>query len=134
MKELAPLLPGGDEYPWSSSRLIRRHPGVDDDDGIEVQEDSPASTPLAQYTAVDGYEGNDVIAEPPLSDHERLYSEYQHRGIYAIKYRSDFPNPVARGFSEPLVTSIVRHQNIQITHIQGQVSKVVQFIGLIFAL
>jgi hypothetical protein len=107
MRELAPLLPGGDEYPWSSSRLIRRRPGVDDD-GIDVQEDSPDPTPLAQYTTVDGNDGNDVIAEPPLSDLERLYSKYQHSQIYAIKYGSALPNPVAREFSEPLVTSIVK--------------------------
>lgn len=131
MRELALLLPGGNEYPWSSSRLIRRRPGVEDDDGIDVQEDSPAPTPLSQYTAVDGDDGNDVIAEPPLSDQERLYSEYQHSRIYAIKYRSCLSNPVARGFLELLVTNIVRHQNIQITHIQGQVSKEVQFIALI---
>jgi hypothetical protein len=82
MRELAPLLPGGEEYPWSSSRLIRRRPGVDDDDdGIDVQEDSSYPTPLAQYTAVDGDDGGDVIAEPPLSDLERLYSEYQHNKI-----------------------------------------------------
>ncbi|PNF43215.1 hypothetical protein B7P43_G15666 [Cryptotermes secundus] len=74
MRELPLLLPGGDEYPWSSSRLIRRRPGVEDDDGIDVQEDSPTPTPLSQYTAVDGDDGNDVIAEPPLSDQERLYS------------------------------------------------------------
>jgi hypothetical protein len=110
MRELAPLLPGGDEYPWSNSRLIRRRPDVDDDDGIDVQEDSPDPTPLAQYTAVEDDDGNDVIAEPPLSDLERLYSEYQHSRIYPIKYRSHLPNPVARGFSEPLVTSVVRHQ------------------------
>jgi hypothetical protein len=80
MRELAPLLPGGEEYPWSSSRLIRRRPGVDDDDndGIDVQEDSPDPTPLAQYTAVDDDDGGDVIAEPPLNDLERLYSEYKH--------------------------------------------------------
>jgi hypothetical protein len=78
MRELEPLLPGGDEYSWSSSRLIRRRPGIDDDDGIDVQEDSPDPTPVAQYPAVDGDDGGDVIAEPPLSDPERLYSEYQY--------------------------------------------------------
>jgi hypothetical protein len=99
MREVAPLLPGGDEYPWSSSRLIRRRPGVDDDDDIDVQEDSSDPTTLPQYTGVDGDDGDDVIAEPPLSGLESLYSECQLTRIYTMKYRPDLPNLVARLFS-----------------------------------
>jgi hypothetical protein len=84
MWALPSLLSEGEEYPWSSSRLIRRRPGVDDgDDGDDgdVQEDAPDPTPLSEYTAVDGDSGSDVIAETPLSGQERLHGEYGLRSV-----------------------------------------------------
>jgi hypothetical protein len=85
MWQLPSLLPGGEEYPWSSSRLIRRRPGVDDRDDlddVDVEETTSESTPVALFTAADydsesDGDGGDVIAKPPQGDQETLYGEYQ---------------------------------------------------------
>jgi len=79
MREVLPLLPREEEYPWFRSRLIRR-PDVSDDDNTDVlQEDFVDTTPLSEFTAVQG-----EVSRPPLSDLERFYSEYQHNRYYTI--------------------------------------------------
>jgi hypothetical protein len=80
MREVVPLLPGEEEYPWFRSRLIRRPDVSDDDDTDVLQEDSTDPTPLSEFTVVYG-----EVSRPPLSDLERLYSEYQHNLYYTIK-------------------------------------------------
>jgi hypothetical protein len=88
MREALSLLPGGEEdFPWFRSRLIPRRPDVFDDDDIDfAQEDSPDPTPLTENTTVHSDYRDDVIARPPLSELEKLYSEYQHNLFYTIKY------------------------------------------------
>ena len=79
MREVVPLLPREEEYPWFRSRLIRR-PDVSDDDDIDVlHEDSTDTTPPSEFTAVQG-----EVSRPPLSDLERFYSKYQHNRYYTI--------------------------------------------------
>lgn len=73
MREVVPLLPREEEYPWFRSRLIRRPDVSDDDDTDVLQEDYTDSTPPSEYTAVQG-----EVSRPPLNHLERLYSEYQH--------------------------------------------------------
>lgn len=82
MWQIPSLLSGRDEHPWSSSRLIRRRPGVDDHDDhvdVDVSETPSEPTLVAQFTAADGVsggDGGDIIAKPPQSDQETLYGEY----------------------------------------------------------
>jgi hypothetical protein len=77
MLELPSLLSGRDEHPWSSSRLIRRRPSVDDHDDVDIQETPSEPTLVAEFTAADGDDGGDIIiTQPPLGDQDRLYGEY----------------------------------------------------------
>jgi hypothetical protein len=78
MREVVPLLPREEEYPWFRSRLIRR-PDISDDDTDILQEDSTDTTPPSEFTAMQG-----EVSRPPLSDLERFYSEYQHNRYYII--------------------------------------------------
>ena len=72
MREVVPLLPGEEEYPWFRSRLIRRPDVSDVDDDKDVfQEDSTATGPPSEFTAVQR-----EVSRPSLNDLERLYSEY----------------------------------------------------------
>jgi len=73
MREVVPLLPREEEYPWFRSRLIRRPDVTNYDDTDVLQEDSIDTTPPSEFTAVQG-----EVSRPPLSDLERFYSEYQH--------------------------------------------------------
>ncbi|XP_069705764.1 synaptotagmin-15-like isoform X2 [Periplaneta americana] len=70
------LLPGEEEYSWFRSRLARRRSDITDDDIDQdvLQGEDPEPTPFAQYTEAQSDESGDVIAKPPLSDMERLYS------------------------------------------------------------
>jgi len=79
MREVVPLLPREEEYPWFRSRLIRRPDFSDDDDTDVLQEDSTDTTPPSEFTAVQG-----EVSRPALSDLERFYSEYQHIRYYTI--------------------------------------------------
>lgn len=80
MREVVPLLPREEEYPWFRSRLIRR-PDISDDDDTDVfQEDSTDPTPLSEFTAVHG-----DVSKPPLRDVEGLYSEYHDSCYYSIQ-------------------------------------------------
>jgi len=97
MGEVLPLQPEEEENTWFRSRLIRRRPDVFDDDN-DSQEDSPDPTPLAQYTDVHSDDKDDVIARPPLSDLDRLYSEYH-------------PHSVTRRGSDPVrVVTVPTHK------------------------
>jgi len=79
MREVVPLLPREEEYPWFRSRLIRRPDVTNYDDTDVLQEDSIDTTPPSEFTAVQG-----EVSRPPLSDLERFYSEYQHNWYYTI--------------------------------------------------
>jgi len=86
MSVAASLLSGDEEFPWFRSRLIRRRPDVFDDEDIDVaQEDSPDPIPLTENTTVLSDDRDDVIARPPLSEMETLYSEYRHVLLCSIK-------------------------------------------------
>ncbi|XP_021915495.1 synaptotagmin-15-like isoform X2 [Zootermopsis nevadensis] len=79
MREVVSLLPSGAEeeevFPWFRSRLIPRRPDVFDNDDPDVAlEDSPDPTPLVENTTVHSDYIDDVIAKPPLSELDRLYS------------------------------------------------------------
>jgi hypothetical protein len=71
MREVVPLLPKEEGYPWFRLRLIRRPDVSDDEDTDVLQEDSTDTTPPSEFTAVEG-----EVSRPPLSDLERFYSKY----------------------------------------------------------
>jgi hypothetical protein len=79
MREVVPLLPREEEYPWFRSRLLRRPDISDDDDTDALQEDSTDTAPPSEFTVVQG-----GVSRPPLSDLETFYSEYQHNRYYTI--------------------------------------------------
>jgi len=79
MREVVPLLPREEEYPWFRSRLVRRPDVSNSDDTGVLQEDFIDTTQPTEFTAVQG-----EVSGPPLSDLERFYSKYQHNRYYTI--------------------------------------------------